>query len=837
MYNKIGFLTGIGGNAQGMGNLVTASEVACVPAVIGSNDDIQGMANVLNISNPCGDHQLLYRVVKEGGEGWAVPNYDLSPKAAALEYYNRVEPHIHFRVKENKDRVWIAVGNELDKNKCDWLGRWGIESANIWNANGYKVAMFGFASGTPEPEGWGEEGMVEFLKFAAVMKDLVAVNLHEYSYNNDLLHIFPWLIGRFQFLYRLCDAMGIDRPTTWIGEWGWHNDDVPGVSAGMPQLMDVANLYAQFNTIKGAAFWTLQTWNSELYNKVNQYINPVTEFSVNYEFAEFSKQDDVFVEPDYGTEEERMTFGIDVSRYQGTINWDTAKAEGVKFAFMKLTEGTATQNTIKDPQFNRNWSESKAKGIYRGAYHFYNAWLDPVQQADWFCDNLPEDWDFPPVADIEDRRGASATENIDILKFLERIEQRIGVKPIVYTSPGYWNSIVGNHSWASNYDLWVAHWQVVNPQLPLGWNTWAFWQYDVIYGGQRYGVQSERLDVDLFNGTEADLKAYVDSYHQPEPPEPPSDDCFDIPPFTRTFILRPQNMFLEQAGWVSNAMAVGVDVDGSLRTVGVEGWSVVDAFKDILDAVATGKTDSRLLILDGDQIGGGLTPEWMAANCPKLLQYTRWYKSDPVVEPPIPPEPPTPGKIDLKGYIIGDGRRYYLKNHDGSTQELLQSQLDSTRYYQVKNTAWESFVIDSNWIKRDKDVSAGGGRYYTQREGNEPARWLPRNMSVGEQFSVNLYVQFYLLGNCEKSSPNSGDVTDTRRLVGYYSHWKSRHGIELQDVVEIEWVNGGEKYFYAKGYGLVQWERTHQDPNTPAWTAISEIADEGRNDRMSGCYG
>jgi GH25 family lysozyme M1 (1,4-beta-N-acetylmuramidase) len=837
-YNKIGFLVGPGGNADHIGDYVRICDSAGVPAFIAANDMTTGISDVLDLwqQGSTVPHNLLFRVVKGGGEHYAIPDYSLSPKDAALEYFDRIEPEINPVIKLNRDKIWIALGNELDKERCDWLGNWGYESSILWNAHGYKVALFGFASGTPEPAGWLTPGMIEFLRLASEHPLRIAVNLHEYSYDIDnILDIFPWKIGRFQFLFDVCDGLNINRPTVLMGEWGWVLDNVPSVDNGMLDVADVANLYAQFKTILGASAWTLQTWWSSIYNKLNKYVLPMADFSASYKMGSFSMQDKVFIAPDWEEEDnvQEMTFGIDVSRYQGNMDWAKAKSAGVNFAFIKLTEGTAATNRIKDVQFDRNWAGSKQAGIYRGAYHFYNAWLDPIAQADWFADNMPSDWDLPPVADVEDRRGASATENVDVRKFLLRVEERLGVKPIVYTAPGYWNSVVGYQSWAKDYDLWVAHWLVSSPQLPLGWNTWKFWQYDVIYGGGELGSQSDRLDVDNFNGSRIDLEEYVAQFKDPEPP---STECFEINPFTRTFLLYPKNQSPEQQDFIDNAMTVGVEVDGEIRSVGVSGWSTVDGFKDIREAIEAGKTNSRLLILDGESIGTGLNLAWLRANCPLMIPYTRWYESSSAPPPPPPPPPPPVEKIDLAGYIIGDGRRYYLKNHNGSTQEILQSQVGTDRSYQVKNTAWESFLIDEQWIRRDKDTSPGGGRYYTQREGDLPARWLPRFMSVGESFTVPLDVQFYNLSNCSKSAPNSGNVIDTRKLVKHYPKWTSRHGIPVDDVVEVQWINGGETYFYGNKYGLVGWERTHQDPNSPQWTAISELVDGGNNTRMSGCY-
>jgi murein DD-endopeptidase MepM/ murein hydrolase activator NlpD len=191
---------------------------------------------------------------------------------------------------------------------------------------------------------------------------------------------------------------------------------------------------------------------------------------------------------------------------------------------------------------------------------------------------------------------------------------------------------------------------------------------------------------------------------------------------------------------------------------------------------------------------------------------------------------------DLADYMFGDGRRYYVKNADGSAQELLQTQQDGGRWYQVKNQAWESFIVDDEYIRRDIDTSPGGGRYYTQREDGVPARWMPRHMLLDSVFSVSLRVQFYYLGDCTPDDQNSGNVTDTRKLVRHFDSWTSRHGILLEDVIEIEWINGGELYYYARDYGLVGWERLHQDPNSPRWTAISEVVSGGNNERMTGCF-
>jgi hypothetical protein len=189
---------------------------------------------------------------------------------------------------------------------------------------------------------------------------------------------------------------------------------------------------------------------------------------------------------------------------------------------------------------------------------------------------------------------------------------------------------------------------------------------------------------------------------------------------------------------------------------------------------------------------------------------------------------PAQAEIDLLPYIKGDGRQYEVQNASGG-QERFHTQEEANAFYQVKNAHWEHFFFDDNFIYRDIDTSPGGGRYYRLKDADRErgSRWLPRKMAVGQTHTQARQVQFYQKDNGSPSAANSGRVTDTIKLVARHAKYKFQTGLELEDVLELTWVNGGENYFYAKGFGLVGWSRQHQDPNSPAWSAVSEIHPPG----------
>ncbi len=190
--------------------------------------------------------------------------------------------------------------------------------------------------------------------------------------------------------------------------------------------------------------------------------------------------------------------------------------------------------------------------------------------------------------------------------------------------------------------------------------------------------------------------------------------------------------------------------------------------------------------------------------------------------------------VDLLPYLAGDGRAYRVGNGWGSF-EVFQTQTEGDTFYQVKAwddlsvVNWEQFVVTPEHIGRDVDTSPGGGRFYRQFA----APWVKRRMRVGESFSQAKRVQFYRTEDCGPIEQHSGQVTDTITLLEHLDEWRSPFGVAVPDVVVLRWEQGGEVYRFGRGYGLVGWQRAHDDPHSPAWSAISEMRpDVGKLNRL-----
>ena len=201
---------------------------------------------------------------------------------------------------------------------------------------------------------------------------------------------------------------------------------------------------------------------------------------------------------------ESVVAGIDVSSYQGEIDWKQVKTAGVTFAFARAADGTA----LVDERFADNYKRMKRAGVRRGAYQVFRASVDPKEQANLFIKLVHRIGrpDLPLVADVETADGQDPeTLRTALRKWLRHVEKRTRRRPIIYTSPSM-SETLGKRF--GRYHLWVAHYEVDCPTLPEGWRRWTFWQHSS--KGQLLGIAGP-VDLDHFAGTPKQLRRFVRS--------------------------------------------------------------------------------------------------------------------------------------------------------------------------------------------------------------------------------------------------------------------------------------------------------------------------------------
>jgi lysozyme len=196
--------------------------------------------------------------------------------------------------------------------------------------------------------------------------------------------------------------------------------------------------------------------------------------------------------------------GVDVSSFDGTVNWPQVAAAGYKFGIARVSDGSS----VIDPQFAANWAGMSAAGMIRGAYHTFEPAQDPVAQANLVISKVGvlKAGDLPVTADMEVTGGQSAAVIVANLQtWVSRVQAGTGKAPMIYTSTAFWSSL-GEPTAFSNLALWVAQFSVTCPTLPTPWSNWVFWQNSA--SGSVPGITGS-VDVDEFNGNLAALQAFA----------------------------------------------------------------------------------------------------------------------------------------------------------------------------------------------------------------------------------------------------------------------------------------------------------------------------------------
>jgi GH25 family lysozyme M1 (1,4-beta-N-acetylmuramidase) len=205
-------------------------------------------------------------------------------------------------------------------------------------------------------------------------------------------------------------------------------------------------------------------------------------------------------------------YGMDVSSYQGNVDWQTAWNNGARFAYTKATEGTYYTNANFAQQYNGSYDV----GMIRGSYHFATPnTTNGATQANYFVDHgggwSADGKTLPGALDIEwnpygtDCYGLSASAMVSwILDFNNTYHSRTGVWPVIYTAQPWWQECTGNQGdFTSTNPLWVAKYASSPGTLPYAWSYYTFWQY--ADSGTFPG------DQDVFNGTYNRLQALANN--------------------------------------------------------------------------------------------------------------------------------------------------------------------------------------------------------------------------------------------------------------------------------------------------------------------------------------
>jgi lysozyme len=200
--------------------------------------------------------------------------------------------------------------------------------------------------------------------------------------------------------------------------------------------------------------------------------------------------------------------GIDASRWQGEIDWQTARANGVSFAFFKATEG----GDVVDPAFAAYWKSAGQAGVPRGAYHYYYFCRPALEQARWFIRNVPRSSGaLPPVLDMEwnahspncTKRPDAGHVRAEAKIFMDALERHYGQRPIIYTTVDFFTD--NQMGRMAGYEFWLRS-VAGHPSTVYPGHGWVFWQYSGT--GLVPGI-SGKVDVNAFAGSRAEWQKWV----------------------------------------------------------------------------------------------------------------------------------------------------------------------------------------------------------------------------------------------------------------------------------------------------------------------------------------
>lgn len=199
--------------------------------------------------------------------------------------------------------------------------------------------------------------------------------------------------------------------------------------------------------------------------------------------------------------------GVDVSHYQGSIDWAAIAEQDIDFAYIKATEGSSHT----DENFEENWSNAQETKLKIGAYHFFSFDSSGKTQLEHFTKTLPETAQMlPPVVDVEyyGNKKAHPPKKEDVVRelqlLLSGLEKRYRKTPILYSTEEVWDAYLKEDF--TKYPLWIRN---IWSKPKLGGRKWLFWQYTNRGRLEGYDGKENFIDLNVYEGTKADWEQWV----------------------------------------------------------------------------------------------------------------------------------------------------------------------------------------------------------------------------------------------------------------------------------------------------------------------------------------
>lgn len=201
--------------------------------------------------------------------------------------------------------------------------------------------------------------------------------------------------------------------------------------------------------------------------------------------------------------------GVDLSHYQGTVDWEILSKEDIQFAYIKATEGSSHV----DEQFAANWQQAGKTSLKVGAYHFFSFDSPGETQAMNFITSVGiRDGMLPPAIDVEyyaDKRNNppdSKAVQEQLQAMICQIESYYQTTPVIYATEEVWERYLKGHF--DDYPIWIRN-VITKPKIQ---EPWTFWQYTNRARLKGYTGEETFIDLNVFHGSEKQWEQWLTEY-------------------------------------------------------------------------------------------------------------------------------------------------------------------------------------------------------------------------------------------------------------------------------------------------------------------------------------